>query len=132
MDDPTPPSPNQLLAALPQADFELVRPHLRSVEMEQGAVLVAAGAKLSHVYFPHSGMISLLAVMHDGDAIETAAIGYEGAVGAGVGLNLRRAFTRAVVQDSTCRLRSGLCPQVSPAQLVSAARSLARDALTRA
>jgi CRP-like cAMP-binding protein len=75
VDDPAPPFPNQLLASLPQTDFELVRPHLRSVEMEQGAVLVAAGAKLSRVYFPHSGVISLIVRLADDHTVETAMIG---------------------------------------------------------
>jgi CRP-like cAMP-binding protein len=43
-------------------------------------------------------MISLLAVMSDGQGIETATVGSEGVVGAMSGFGIRRGFTRAVVQ----------------------------------
>jgi CRP-like cAMP-binding protein len=50
------------------------------------------------VYFPHSGVVSLLAVMEAGNAVESATIGSEGAVNVMVGLGARRAAGRAVVQ----------------------------------
>jgi hypothetical protein len=43
-------------------------------------------------------MVSLLAVMSDGQGIEIATIGSEGVVGAMSGFGIRRGFTRAVVQ----------------------------------
>ena len=33
---------------------------------------------MEHVYFPHTGMVSLLAVLKDGKAIETATVGRRG------------------------------------------------------
>jgi CRP-like cAMP-binding protein len=45
-------------------------------------VLIEAGEKLDHVYFPHSGMLSLLVVLDDGKAIEVATVGREGVIGA--------------------------------------------------
>src|SRR5262249_42153685 len=66
----------------------------------QGAVMQEQGERIDQVYFPHDGIVSLLAVMRQGDAIETATIGYEGAVGSFAGLGMRRAHTRAVVQVS--------------------------------
>jgi CRP-like cAMP-binding protein len=98
VDDPAPPFPNQLLASLPQTDFELVRPHLRSVEMEQGAVLVAAGAKLSHVYFPHSGVISLMVRLAVGHTVETAMIGRDSVFGGSPALDGNVAMNEAIVQ----------------------------------
>src|SRR5262249_54748236 len=56
------------------------------------------GDRIDQVYFPHDGIISLLAVMQQGNAIETATIGYEGAVGSLAGFGPRRSHTRAVVQ----------------------------------
>lgn len=47
-----------------------------------GRVLIEAGEKLDHVYFPHSGMLSLLVVLDDGKAIEVATVGREGVIGA--------------------------------------------------
>jgi CRP-like cAMP-binding protein len=98
VDDPDPPFPNQLLASLPRADFELVRPHLRSVEMEQGAVLVGAGAKLSHAYFPHSGIISLIVRLAIGHTVETAMIGRDSVFGASTALDGNVATNDAIVQ----------------------------------
>ena len=56
-----PHSPNHLLADLPPADFELLRPHLQTMDLVQEAVLVAAGDRLTQAIFPHSGVISLVA-----------------------------------------------------------------------
>jgi len=58
--DAIPHSPNHLLAALPAADFRLLRPHLHTIELVQEVVLVAAGEALTHVFFPNSGVISCL------------------------------------------------------------------------
>ena len=98
MDDPAPLSSNQLLASLPPADFERVQPYLRSLEMEQGAVLVAAGAKLSHVYFPHSGVISLVARLAAGHTVETAMIGRDSVFGGSTALDGNVAMNDAIVQ----------------------------------
>jgi CRP-like cAMP-binding protein len=57
-----------------------------------------AGEPVEYVYFPHAGMVSLLAVMLDGQGIETATVGSEGVVGALSAFDGRRGFTRAVVQ----------------------------------
>lgn len=89
---------NRLLAALPHADLALLKPHLSEVVLEQGVVLQEQGDRVEQVYFPEEGMISLLAVMQQGEAIETATIGREGAVGSLSGLGPRRSHTRAVVQ----------------------------------
>ena len=84
---------NLLLAALPAKDFALLAPHLKEAVLEQGVVLQEQGDRIDQVYFPHDGIISLLAVMRHGDAIETATIGYEGAVGSFAGLGVRRDHT---------------------------------------
>ena len=54
-----PRSPNQLLASLPPTDFELIRPHLRSIKLTHQTVLVRAGERLPHIYFPLAGIVSL-------------------------------------------------------------------------
>jgi CRP-like cAMP-binding protein len=89
---------NLLLAALPEKDLSLLTPHLKDIPLVQGVVLQEQGERIEQVYFPHDGIISLLAVMQQGDAVETATIGYEGAVGSLSGLGPRRSHTRAVVQ----------------------------------
>ena len=70
---------NLLLASLPAKDFALLASQLKDIVLEQGTVLQEQGERIDQVYFPHDGIVSLLAVMRQGDAIETATIGYEGA-----------------------------------------------------
>jgi CRP-like cAMP-binding protein len=94
----TNPLDNKLLAALPRGDFDALKPHLTIISLVQGDVVYDAGAEVDHVYFPHGGMFSLLAVMRDGKAIETATVGREGVVGAMAGLGLYRSLVRATVQ----------------------------------
>ena len=89
---------NKLLAALPSRDFELLSPYLVLVRMDQGAALIEAGQDVDQVYFPLSGMISLVVVLRDGKAIETATVGREGVVGAMSGLGMRTSQVRALVQ----------------------------------
>jgi CRP-like cAMP-binding protein len=89
---------NRFLAALPSADLALLSPHLRDVPLERGAVLHEPGDELEHVYFPHSGMVSLVVVMLNGASVETATLGRAGIVGAAAGLGSRCAQGRAVVQ----------------------------------
>jgi CRP-like cAMP-binding protein len=89
---------NRLLAALPAADLALLTPHLKEVPLAARELLHETQDEIEHVYFPHSGMVSLFAVTDDGEAIETASIGAEGAVGASASLGIRRAYCRALVQ----------------------------------
>jgi CRP-like cAMP-binding protein len=89
---------NRLLAALAPDDLALLSPHMKYSHLKQGVILQEAGDSIEHVYFPQSGMISLLAVMEAGNGIETATIGREGAVGVMAGLGGRSAMGRAVIQ----------------------------------
>ena len=89
---------NRLLAALTSADHSLLVPHLKELSLELGSLLQEAGEPVQQIYFPHQGMISLLAVMSDGQGIETATVGNEGVVGAMSGFGVCQGFTRAVVQ----------------------------------
>jgi CRP-like cAMP-binding protein len=91
---------NRLLAAMPPAALQLFSSELKEKSFNQGVLLQEAGEPIEHVYFPQSGMISLLVVTMDGGAIEAATIGREGAVGIHAGLGRRIAFTRAVAQIS--------------------------------
>jgi CRP-like cAMP-binding protein len=89
---------NRFLAALAPADFSLLSPYLRNVWLERGAVLHEPGDEIEHVYFPHSGMVSLVVVMQNGASVETATMGRAGAIGITAALGSRRAVGRAIVQ----------------------------------
>jgi CRP-like cAMP-binding protein len=92
------PLDNKLLAAIPRHHFDRLLPHLATVRLQQGAVLSEAGDEVDQIYFPHQGMLSLLTVLRDGKAIETATVGREGVVGAMAGLGLYKSLVRVVVQ----------------------------------
>ena len=89
---------NRLLASLPHADFEALKSHLTIVPMAQGFLLFDVDQEVDQVYFPLSGMVSLLVVLKNGNAVETATIGREGVVGAMAGLGLHKSRVRAVIQ----------------------------------
>jgi CRP-like cAMP-binding protein len=72
---------NRLLAALPPADFGLLAPYLQQISLEQDAELVRSGDRNQQVYFPHSGTISFMLDMPNGQTVATSVIGHEGAVG---------------------------------------------------
>jgi hypothetical protein len=56
------------------------------------------GEEIEHAYFPHTCMVSLVAVMQSGATVETATIGRGGVIGASAGLGARWTFGRAIVQ----------------------------------
>lgn len=90
---------NHLLAGISPAGIALLQPYLKEVPLKQGTVLFEQGETIDHAYFPHSGMISIVIVMADGEkSIETATVGREGVVGAVVGLGPRKSTARVVVQ----------------------------------
>jgi CRP-like cAMP-binding protein len=68
------------------------------VSLGQGQVLCEPGDIVEYVYFPHTAVISFLAVMRHGQTVETATIGRNGLVGGVAGLGRWRAFARMVVQ----------------------------------
>lgn len=89
---------NLFLAALADADFETLRPHLKPVDLPQGTVLYEVGASINQVYFPRSGIVSLVVDLATGDTIESAMVGRESVVGASSGLNGQVSVCRAIVQ----------------------------------
>jgi CRP-like cAMP-binding protein len=91
---------NRLLGLLPPADLFLLTAHCKEIALERGKVLQEADAPIDYVYFPYSGMVSLMAVMPDRQAVETATVGAEGAVSLSAGLGSPFAVSRAVVQFS--------------------------------
>jgi CRP-like cAMP-binding protein len=89
---------NRLLASLPAEEHALVAPHLVTVELERGRLLYDPGDRIDTVYFPHEGVISLMTLMENGAAIESATIGREGALGLGAAVMARQSLSRAIVQ----------------------------------
>jgi CRP-like cAMP-binding protein len=72
---------NRLLAALPREMLDLMGHNLKQIPLAQGQAIYEPGEPIDQIYFPQSGMISLLVVAKDGGAIETATIGVRGPLG---------------------------------------------------
>ncbi len=99
------PTENQLLAALPDPEWQRWQPQLERVEMPLGQVLYEAGTTLSHVYFPTTAIVSLLYVMENGASAEIAVVGNEGIVGISLFMGGDSTSSRAVVQSAGLGLR---------------------------
>jgi CRP-like cAMP-binding protein len=118
---------NRLLAALRPRDLALLEPHFQIVPIVEGEFLHLPGDEIEKVYFLHGGIVSLLAISEDGNAISTASVGSEGAIGTIAGTGFVRAFTRALV------LAPGVASQISVPHLrraVSKSEAIS-DLLTR-
>ncbi|MET3119563.1 CRP-like cAMP-binding protein [Undibacterium sp. GrIS 1.8] len=92
------PSQNHLLAALLDAEYDRLSPHLELVPMLLGDVLYEPGGKLAHVYFPTTSIISLHYLLEDGGASEIAGVGNEGVVGVSLFMGGNSTPSRAIVQ----------------------------------
>jgi CRP-like cAMP-binding protein len=101
---------NNLLAALPEAEWKQWSPFLERVDMQLGEVLYEPGVALKYVYFPISSIVSLLYVMENGSSAEIALVGNEGLVGVSLFMGGESTPSRAVVQSAGlgCRLKSQL------------------------
>jgi hypothetical protein len=87
-----------LLASLSTADFDVLRPHLRTVELVQGTVLNEVGDTVERVYFPHIGIISLVVALAEGDTVEAAMIGRDSIASGSAALDGKVALNKAIVQ----------------------------------
>jgi CRP-like cAMP-binding protein len=89
--------PNRLLQALPAAEYEQLHPLLEAVELTKDTVLAAAGAPVLRIYLPHSGIVSMMVNLSDGQSVEIATIGRDNIVGAAAALDGGPLFADAIV-----------------------------------
>lgn len=90
---------NNLLAHLRPGELEILRPTFVSWQGEAGAVLYEPGQNVEHTYFPCGATLaSFRIIFADGESVETALVGREGAVGGIVSQGRLPAFARAIVQ----------------------------------
>ena len=95
---PRHPKGNRLLAALPEADYEVLLPHLEPVAMPLGMVVYESGDVQHFVYFPVDSVVSRLYVLENGASTELAVTGKEGLVGISLIMGGQSTLNRAVVQ----------------------------------
>jgi CRP-like cAMP-binding protein len=91
---------NQLLAVLPTAEFERLRPHLELVTLLLGDMLYEPGERLRHAYFPTTAIVSLHYVLESGATAESAGVGNEGVVGMALLMGGETTPSSAVVQTA--------------------------------
>jgi len=94
------PRNNKLLAALPEAEWQILLPQLERVELPLAKVICEPGCILNHVYFPTTAIISILYVMENGDSTEISVVGNEGVIGISLFLGGESTTTRTVVQSA--------------------------------
>jgi len=95
---PAVPARNLLLSALPSRRYGALLAELALVDMPFGTVLFEAEEVVGEVYFPVTGVISLVSSVDSQLSLELGMIGSEGMAGIGVFLGARKALSRAVVQ----------------------------------
>ncbi|RZN18816.1 Crp/Fnr family transcriptional regulator [Bradyrhizobium sp. Leo121] len=105
---------NRLLAALPQADLDLLAPHFRNVSLKRDAVLARSGDLIEQIYFPSSGLVAHVMDMPNGQTVTTAIVGKEGAVNILTALGPARSPMTMVVRIA------GTALQLSPARFHAA------------
>jgi CRP-like cAMP-binding protein len=69
---------NILLNALSKRDLGLLTPHFTRVPLERDKVIVAADTPVEHVYFPESGIASIVATSTSGKRTEVGIFGRDG------------------------------------------------------
>jgi CRP-like cAMP-binding protein len=92
------PEKNQLLKALPQADYERLETDLREVFRSHGRVLFEPSERITHVYVPQHSVVSLLTPIAEEPGVEVAIVGNEGMVGLSVFLGSDIATMQAIAQ----------------------------------
>ncbi len=91
---------NRLLAALPKKEFQRLFPDLKQIDLTYGVNIYEIGDQIKHVYFPQSGIVSLLSEVDERTILEVGIVGREGMVGLPVFLGMKTSNNRAVVQGS--------------------------------
>jgi CRP-like cAMP-binding protein len=101
---------NQLLAALSEIEYQRLVPNLELVSLPLHKVIYEPGEPITHVYFPHQALVSLVSLMEDGSTVEVGLVGNEGMVGLPVIWGGDTTTTKAFVQiaDSGSRMKASL------------------------
>ncbi len=103
--EPGEPASNRVLAALTSQEYQRVLPHLEPFKLSFGEILYEPGDLIKHVYFPNSGIVSLLSMVEERSTLEVGVVGNEGMVGIPVFLGARNSHNRALVQGEGMAMR---------------------------
>src|SRR5687768_7911154 len=97
---------NRLLSALQPSDFSQVAKDLTRVKLRPKQIIYKPNAPLDYIYFPEDTVLCLLTLMSNGDSIEAATVGREGAswISASVGARSMPCETMAVHEGTALKL----------------------------
>ncbi len=96
----SPPIANRLLAALPKKDYQTLHHQLEEVPLVFEEILYQPNVLISDVYFPNSGILSLLAGVNGRATLEVGLVGKEGMLGMSVFMGVNTSQNRVVVQGA--------------------------------
>jgi CRP-like cAMP-binding protein len=89
---------NQLLSALPTEEYKCLLPNLEFVPLNFKQIIYTPDEPIKYVYFPNSGIISLVNITEDGRTVEAGMVGNEGMAGIPVFLGTDRMPSQAISQ----------------------------------
>jgi CRP-like cAMP-binding protein len=115
---------NRLLLALPARHLKQLLPDLKLVQCQSEQVLIDADSSLEHIFFPDSGVVSVVAVYPDGSIIEMATIGREGGTGFQAVFGAKSSSARLLVQVPGTAARISRAAFVRAMDALPAFRSL--------
>src|SRR5580704_15754525 len=89
---------NRLLLHLPSRNLKQLMPELEHIHCQREQVVMDADSSLDHVFFPDSGVVSVVAVYVNNSVIEMATIGREGCTGMQAFFGAKTSSVRLLVQ----------------------------------
>ena len=124
---------NELLAHLPDSEYQLIQPHLELACLSKGQDLFVTGDIPTHVYYPTGAVVSVMKDMEDGFSVETFMLGRSSLVGHCAFFG--RSFYRANVRSSglaykipvkTLRRLLPVCPVLMESAMQALGRVIAQ------
>jgi CRP-like cAMP-binding protein len=103
------PVSNKILLSIPDSEYQAIRPHLDFLSLPHQRTLYEPNRPLEYVYFPNSGMISLVVETEDGRTVEIGEVGKEGFAGIPASVGMKKSQVREIVQigGNGFRMRAG-------------------------
>lgn len=99
------PTGNQILASIPEHEYNLIRPYLEPVELPPQRILHEPGERIEFAYFLTDGLASLVVLTSDGHSVEVAIVGHEGIVGTPLAVGIHRGPYRSIMQIAGSGMR---------------------------
>ena len=118
---------NSFLDTLPTGVRSHFLEHLEPLTLKQGTILGQAGVAVEYVYFPTGGVISTVALMTDGDAVEVGFAGHDGfsSIALAFGSRVTPHTTIVQIAGSVLRMPAEIFLRVAATDATLLARALA-------